>query len=1176
MTQAAIGLAPAIIPIGAAAVATGAGLVTMATAGGAAFGLLGIGIAAALASTTKQGKILNNEIISIKGTFISLGNKVAPALFQPMYSMIASLTKIIGELAGPIIALRPQLDSVAQGFKSWTDNKLQGWLNWIVATGGPILSNFITIGKNLGVVFGDMLKAFGPMAIQMSNGLAVLSAKLKGWAEGGGFQDFLAYIKSNSPQIKQLLSSLAQILGNVSKSMFDMSPIALQVSVYMAKLIAAMPPKVIDAIAVAFVAWKVAMAGVAVVSGITAGLTGMAAAFTAIRDACLLTRIELAALKVQELLMAAASGVATAATWLFNAAMDANPIVLVTLAVIALGVGLFFLVDHWNTVKTALVSTWNTVWNGMKAVFDLVVTFLQSKWGLLVLALGPVGWLILLAANWQTVWTGIQIAAQTVWNALQIAWSAFINSMALVWTTVSGALVVAWNTVWTGLQIAAQTIWAAMQIAWSAFINAMALVWTTVSGALVVAWNTVWTGLATSAKAVWTALQVAWSAFTAALSTAWASFSSAMKTAWSGLWTALSAAWATFSSAMKTAWSGIWAALSSAWAAFSSAMKTAWSGLWSALSSAWATFSSAMKTAWSGIWSALSSAWASFSSAMKTAWSGLWSALSSAFGTFSSAMKTAWSGMWNAIKTTATTIWSSITSGFKSFSSGVQSVLSGLVSAAKTIWNKIVDVFKTPINAVVTIWNKVAGAVGLDSIKLASGGSVTGPTSGGGGATAFAGGGHLSNGLPGTQRNDKIPALLSAGEYVVKASSVRKYGVSTLNQINAGRYADGGSIRRLADGGPANETSAQRAADGVPNTYWKGSEQRIGDDQYKALTAQQKAIVDAAGIHKVGNGVLDSIGDALGGAAGAVGGVISDIAGYISGNIGSIIGAGGSIIAGDLGFLSSVFGFNIFDALKPLLNGIVDKVPDPAPPGTPKPAGSLAHAGIKTLMDGALKFFEDKQKTTVESMSVAGSQSVQAWAPVILQALALNGMSPGLLGDVEGLMNAESGGNPNAINNYDINAQNGVPSQGLMQVIPPTFAAYHVAGTSNNLLDPLANIAAALNYIKHQYGGVIPGSPYAIGTQSAKAGWHRMGERGPEMWFEGGEKVWDAKKTAKFRAGMGGGSGGGDHIEFHDGAFQFKFTGAVDQATLDQLENDTLPKLKMAVAAGVGKRGGNG
>ncbi|MFJ3664797.1 transglycosylase SLT domain-containing protein [Streptomyces sp. NPDC090119] len=66
----------------------------------------------------------------------------------------------------------------------------------------------------------------------------------------------------------------------------------------------------------------------------------------------------------------------------------------------------------------------------------------------------------------------------------------------------------------------------------------------------------------------------------------------------------------------------------------------------------------------------------------------------------------------------------------------------------------------------------------------------------------------------------------------------------------------------------------------------------------------------------------------------------------------------------------------------------------------------------------------------------------------------------------------ESSGNPRAINGWDINAINGIPSKGLLQVIPPTFSTYHVKGTSNDIYDPVANITAAANYAAHRYGSI--------------------------------------------------------------------------------------------------------
>ncbi|MGW1842146.1 transglycosylase SLT domain-containing protein, partial [Streptomyces sp. NPDC001966] len=42
----------------------------------------------------------------------------------------------------------------------------------------------------------------------------------------------------------------------------------------------------------------------------------------------------------------------------------------------------------------------------------------------------------------------------------------------------------------------------------------------------------------------------------------------------------------------------------------------------------------------------------------------------------------------------------------------------------------------------------------------------------------------------------------------------------------------------------------------------------------------------------------------------------------------------------------------------------------------------------------------------------------------------------------------------------------------LLQVIQPTFSAYHVAGTADSLTDPVANITAAANYAADRYGSI--------------------------------------------------------------------------------------------------------
>lgn len=83
--------------------------------------------------------------------------------------------------------------------------------------------------------------------------------------------------------------------------------------------------------------------------------------------------------------------------------------------------------------------------------------------------------------------------------------------------------------------------------------------------------------------------------------------------------------------------------------------------------------------------------------------------------------------------------------------------------------------------------------------------------------------------------------------------------------------------------------------------------------------------------------------------------------------------------------------------------------------------------------------------------------------------------SKGIPGSYDGIKRnimRESGGDPNAQNNTDVNAQNGTPSVGLLQVIQPTFETYHVQGTKDDPTDPVANIVAACNYAAKTYGSM--------------------------------------------------------------------------------------------------------
>ncbi|CAM3436502.1 transglycosylase SLT domain-containing protein [Kibdelosporangium persicum] len=104
--------------------------------------------------------------------------------------------------------------------------------------------------------------------------------------------------------------------------------------------------------------------------------------------------------------------------------------------------------------------------------------------------------------------------------------------------------------------------------------------------------------------------------------------------------------------------------------------------------------------------------------------------------------------------------------------------------------------------------------------------------------------------------------------------------------------------------------------------------------------------------------------------------------------------------------------------------------------------------------------------------------NVQEWIQQALQVLRANGInvSDADVQKIWTIIQHESGGNPNAINNWDSNAAKGTPSKGLMQCIDPTFNSYKLPG-HDNIWNPVDNICAGVNYAISRYGSLdnVPG-----------------------------------------------------------------------------------------------------
>lgn len=200
------------------------------------------------------------------------------------------------------------------------------------------------------------------------------------------------------------------------------------------------------------------------------------------------------------------------------------------------------------------------------------------------------------------------------------------------------------------------------------------------------------------------------------------------------------------------------------------------------------------------------------------------------------------------------------------------------------------------------------------------------------------------------------------------------------------------------------------------------------------------------------------------------------------------------------GFINKLKSSNIGDVVKKVFGNIASLA-------NGELGGSLSSIVSNFINTGDLKGLGGMLQGVMQNGLgfLSGGGNIGQW---ISTAMALTGVSSDWMGPLQEIIQHESGGDPNNINTYDINAQEGHPSKGLMQLIDENMQDFHLPGLSN-IYDPISNIAAGIRLIQHDYGSIynVPGIKalarggsyvgYANGGVATQAS--IFGEAGAEM-----------------------------------------------------------------------------
>lgn len=337
-------------------------------------------------------------------------------------------------------------------------------------------------------------------------------------------------------------------------------------------------------------------------------IAGVAAGFVTLKVAMAISSLIDAISKSWNAYKTANEG-ATIAQWLFNAALNANPIVLIVTLIAGLVVALITL---WNTndgFREAVTNAWEKI----KEVFGTVIEAIKGFFTGLVNVISQV---------WNTIVTAVSGAVDSIAQTVNNVFNVIVNTVSSVWETIK-------NIVTVGIMLIAEIISAYIQIVTAPWM----FLWENFKEYILAAWEYIKNVVSTALDVISTVISNVWNSIVGFLTP----ILEGIKETFSTIWNAIKSVISTVLSAIQSVITTVWNAIKSIVTTVISAIRSEISSAFSAIKSVITSILNAIKAVFTSVWNAIKSVVTSAVNGIKsTISSGLSAALSIVFNILNS------------------------------------------------------------------------------------------------------------------------------------------------------------------------------------------------------------------------------------------------------------------------------------------------------------------------------------------------------------------------------------------------------------------------------------------------------------------------------------------------------------------------------------------------------------